>query len=83
MDCDHCIMCVTSAAEGTGAEDVRVNLADKQVDVRYDENTLQAGRDTPYSLVGVSSIDFINQCVAVGAIVRQTAVAAGSRGWSG
>ncbi len=35
MDCDHCIMCVTSAAEGTGAEDVRVNLADKQVDVRY------------------------------------------------
>ncbi len=38
MECDHCIMRVTSAAKEAGAEDVQVNLESKQVDVRYDES---------------------------------------------
>ncbi len=36
MDCDHCIMRVTSAAKAAGAEDVQVDLASKQVNVRFD-----------------------------------------------
>jgi len=29
VECDHCIMRVTSAAKEVGADQVRVNLADK------------------------------------------------------
>jgi len=37
MDCDHCVMTVTNAAkELPGVEDVKVNLADKQAEIRYD-----------------------------------------------
>jgi len=37
MDCDHCVQRVTQAAqELPGIEDVKVSLADKQAEIRYD-----------------------------------------------
>ncbi len=37
MECDHCVMTVTKAAqELPGVADVKVNLADKQAEIRYD-----------------------------------------------
>jgi copper chaperone len=41
MDCDHCVMTVTNAMKALpGVEDVRVNLENKKVDVRYDQSKL-------------------------------------------
>ncbi|PZS04347.1 MAG: heavy metal transporter [Candidatus Chloroheliales bacterium] len=37
MDCDHCVTTVTNAAqELPGVEDVKVSLADKQAEIRFD-----------------------------------------------